>query len=194
MKRSFEFARSLKKGVDGVVSYEVDAVTMEVMKAFPDAQLPKYMTKNAAGADFFCAETVVIPSIWKSLVKAMGACTEGFSVDAIKGFMKPILVHTGIKAFMQEDEVLEIYNRSSGPKKKGIILANSVGIIDADYYNNLDNDGEIMFAFYNILPFDVEIKQGERIGQGIFKKVLRPDVGLVVVEDDRKSGFGSTDK
>ena len=95
---------------------------------------------------------------------------------------------------MPEDEVLEINNRSSGPKKKGLILANSVGIIDADFYNNTDNDGEIGFMFYNIMPFDVTIDAGERIGQGIFKKVLRPTEGLVVADDERQGGIGSTDK
>ena len=52
---------------------------------------------------------------------------------------------------MQDDEMLLLYNRSSNPKKKGLIMANSVGVIDKDYYGNPDNDGHFMFAFYNIL-------------------------------------------
>ena len=193
VKRSFEFAREVIKTEDGI-KYGVDPDTFEVVKAYPKAQLPKYMTKNAAGADFFCAETVVIPSIWKSLIRAMGACIETFSTESIRKMLAPTLVHTGIKSCMPEDEVLEIYNRSSGPKKKGLILANSVGIIDADFYNNTDNDGEIGFMFYNIMPFDVTIDAGDRIGQGIFKKVLRPTEGLVVADDERQGGIGSTDK
>ena len=51
---------------------------------------------------------------------------------------------------MQDDEVLILANRSSNPGKKGLILANSIGVIDKDYYGNPDNDGHIMFAFYNI--------------------------------------------
>ena len=57
---------------------------------------------------------------------------------------------------MQDDEMLLLYNRSSNPKKKGLILANSVGVVDKDYYGNVDNDGHIMFAFYNIKDEDVD--------------------------------------
>ena len=138
---------------------------------FEGTQLPVYATKNSACADFFCAEDIEIPS----------------------GFDKPTLVHTGVKACMEEDEVLEIYTRSSMPKKVGVLLANCVGIIDADYYNNPDNDGEIMFAYYNLRPEPVVIKKGDRVGQGMFKKVLRPTINLRVEEEERKGGFGSTD-
>ena len=99
---------------------------------------------------------------------------------------------TGLKAYMQDDEVLMLYNRSSNPKKKGLILANSVGVVDKDYYGNTDNDGHFMFAFYNIKDEDVFIKKGEAIGQAIFQKYF-------VTDDDnaegiRDGGFGSTNK
>ena len=51
-----------------------------------------------------------------------------------------------------------------------------------------------MFAFYNFMPFDVTIKVGDRIGQGVFKKFLRPEVGLKVKEADRTGGHGSTNE
>ena len=89
--------------------------------------------------------------------------------------MNPTLIKTGIKAYMADDEVLMLYNRSSNPKKKGLILANSVGVIDKDYYGNPDNDGHIMFAFYNIKEEDTIIKKGEAIGQAIFEKFLTVD-------------------
>lgn len=176
--RSFEFARKI---VDGKFTEE---------KAYEHAQLPEYQTMHSAGADFFCAETVVIPSIWKSVASLVGKFIKGekFEEDAFK----PTLVHTGIKARMEEDEALFLFNRSSGPKKLGLILANGVGVGDSDYVDNPDNDGEYMFAFYNIKPWDVEIKVGERIGQGVFKKVLRPTEGLRVKEVERQGGFGST--
>ena len=106
--------------------------------------------------------------------------------------MKPTLVKTGIKAYMQDDEVLILANRSSNPGKKGLILANSIGVIDKDYYGNPDNDGHIMFAFFNVKDEDIEIKKGEAIGQAIFQKFL-------ITDDDnetgvRQSGFGSTNK
>ena len=186
--RSFEFSRKL---VDGVPLQEKneDGV-FEFTKQFPDAQLPEYQTRNSAGADFFCAEEVVIPSIWGIAVEAI----KNNGLDGIKDIFKPTLVHTGIKSDMEDDEVLELYNRSSNPKKLGLVLANGVGVVDADYYNNKDNDGEIMFAFFNFKPYDVTIKVGDRIGQGVFKKVLRPTVGLRVKDTERKGGFGSTNE
>ncbi len=188
--RSFEFAKKIENGK--VVSD----------KAYDSAQLPEYQTKYSAGSDFFVAEDVVIPSIWKNipaLLAVFGPFNKvnyrpGPVNDEQKKGFAPTLVHTGIKASMEEDEVLYLYNRSSNPKKKGLILANGVGVVDADYYNNPDNDGEIMFAFYNILPWDVTIKQGERIGQGVFAKYLRPSAGLRVKDEGRDGGFGSTGK
>lgn len=176
--RAFAFARKIE---DGKVLEE---------KAYPDAQLPEYQTKNSAGADFFCAETVRVPSIWGVLLSELGTVIKERS--SILDVIKPTLVHTGVKAYMEDDEDLDLYNRSSNPGKLGLILANSVGIVDKDYADNTDNDGEIMFAFYNIKPWDVEIKVGDRIGQGIFRKVLRPTEGLRIKDEERQGGFGST--
>ena len=69
-------------------------------------------------------------------------------------------------------------------------MANSVGVIDKDYYGNPDNDGHFMFAFYNIKEEDVEIKKGEAIGQAVFQKYLVVDNDNA--EGERKGGFGST--
>ena len=146
----------------------------EVAKGFENKgiNLPVRKTKYSAGYDIEAAEDTVVPSLKKG--------------------MNPTLIKTGLKAYMQDDEVLMLYNRSSNPKKKGLILANSVGVIDKDYYGNVDNDGHIMFAFYNIKDEDITIKKGEAIGQGVFQKYL-------VIDDDeaegeRKGGFGSTSK
>lgn len=146
----------------------------EVAKGFENKgiNLPVRKTKYSAGYDIEAAEDTVVPSFKKG--------------------MNPTLIKTGLKAYMQDDEVLMLYNRSSNPKKKGLILANSVGVIDKDYYGNVDNDGHIMFAFYNIKDEDITIKKGEAIGQGVFQKYL-------VIDDDeaegeRKGGFGSTSK
>lgn len=146
----------------------------EIAKGFEDKQinLPVRKTKYSAGYDIEAAEDTVIPSFKKG--------------------MAPILIKTGIKAYMQDDEFLALYNRSSNPKKKGLILANSVGIIDKDYYGNPDNDGHIMFAFYNIKEEDVVIKKGEAIGQGIFQKFFAIDNDSA--EGERVGGFGSTSK
>lgn len=183
--RSFEFANKLSDGFTVVENNKP-------VKAYPEAQLPEYQTRHAAGADFFCAEDVVVPSIWKQLfhvMKAMALSENGIEI-------KPTLVHTGVKSNMEPDEYLEIVNRSSGPKKMGLIMANGVGIIDADYYSNKENDGEIGFLFYNIGFKDKTIKVGDRIGQGIFHKFLRPydeSKGLRIKDTVRSGGFGSTD-
>ena len=144
----------------------------EIAKGFEKAQinLPKRSTKNSAGYDIEAAEDTIIP--------------------VFKLGQKPTLVKTGLKAYMESDEVLILANRSSNPGKKGLILANSIGIVDSDYYENPDNDGHIMFAFYNIKDEDIEIKKGERIGQGMFQKYLITDDDLS--EGERKGGFGST--
>lgn len=101
-----------------------------------------------------------------------------------------IIAKTGLKAYMNDDEVLKIYIRSSLGFKKNLRLANSVGIIDADYYNNEDNEGHIMCALHNFGTKKQVLNKGERVAQGIFEKFL-------VVEDDqangkRDGGFGST--
>lgn len=144
----------------------------EIAKGFETAQinLPVRSTKNSAGYDIEAAEDCLIPSFKKG--------------------QKPTLVKTGIKAYMQSDEVLILANRSSNPGKKGLILANSIGVVDSDYYGNADNDGHIMYAFYNIKEEDIEIKKGEKIGQAIFQKYLITDNDITCGE--RTGGFGST--
>ena len=146
----------------------------EIARGFEEAQinLPKRTTKNSAGYDIEAAEDCVIP--------------------AFKLGQKPTLVKTGLKAYMKSDEVLILANRSSNPGKKGLILANSIGVVDSDYYGNKDNDGHIMFAFYNIKSEDIEIKKGERIGQGIFQKYLITDNDNA--EGERLGGWGSSGK
>lgn len=146
----------------------------EIAKGFEDKQikLPIRKTKFSAGYDIEAAEDCTIPSF--------------------KLGQKPTLIKTGIKAYMQDDEVLMLYNRSSNPKKKGLILCNSVGVIDKDYYGNSENDGHIMFAFYNVKEEDIVIKKGEAIGQGIFQKYLITDDDNA--DGERTGGFGSTSK
>lgn len=137
-----------------------------------DINLPIRKTAHSAGYDVEAAEDVVIP--------------------VFKSGMKPTLIKTGLKAYCGNDEYYMLVNRSSNPFKKGLVLANSVGIIDADYYNNPDNDGHFMFAYYNFFDTDLEIKKGEVIGQVVFTKYLITDDDVAIGE--RKGGFGSTSK
>ena len=146
----------------------------EIAKGFENKgiNLPERKTKYSAGYDIEAAEDTVVPSFKKG--------------------MNPTLIKTGLKAYMKDDEVLMLYNRSSNPKKKGLILSNSVGVIDKDYYGNPDNDGHIMFAFYNIKDEDITVKKGDAIGQGVFQKYLVTDDDSA--EGERVGGFGSTSK
>ena len=128
-------------------------------------------TKNSAGYDVEAAEDIIIPKYYPGL--------------------KPTLVPTGLKAYCKEDECFFLLNRSSGPKK-GFMLANSIGLVDADYYGNPDNDGHFYFAYFNCSDHDIEVKKGDVIGQVVFQKYLVVDSDSA--EGERMGGFGSTDK
>lgn len=124
--------------------------------------------------------------------KTSGSAGYDFS-SAIFVELKPkeiTFVTTGIKAFMQPDEVLQMYPRSSLSFKKKLIKANSVGIIDSDYYNNPDNEGEIMLILYNFGDKAITIEKGERIAQGVFMKYLTAENDETNIK--RLGGFGST--
>ena len=136
-----------------------------------DIHMPVRKTKNSAAYDVEAAEDIIIP--------------------VYEPGIKPTLIPTGLKAYCQDDEWYMLANRSSGPKK-GFVMANSIGVVDADYYNNETNDGHFYFQYYNFSNHELEVKKGDVIGQVIFMKYLK-------IDDDeasgtRKGGFGSTDK
>lgn len=168
----------------------------EKVSTFHEINLPKRATKHAAGYDFEAAEEVNIPSIWKSGVanalKIALNKEQAFMDETMIAQMKPTLVGTGVKAYMGEDEFLQLCNRSSNPLKNFLLLGNGVGVIDSDYYNNEANEGHIMFQFLNFGLKDVVIKKGERIGQGIFLPFLKADNDVSTTE--RAGGFGSSGK
>lgn len=154
-----------------------------------DINLPIRKTKNSVGYDIEAAEDTVIPSIWKNIFGNFSKFIKG---DKEYLEIKPTLVKTGLKSYFGEDEVLMLANRSSNPGKKGLILANSLGIIESDYYGNPDNDGHLMYAYYNFFPVDITIKKHDTIGQAYFQNFLKVDND--VAEGVRTGGFGSTDK
>lgn len=165
-----------------------------------DFNLPVRKTKNSAGYDFEVAEDICIPT-WTSQLMALAKATpqpkEPYSLEEIAALTKqtkakPTLVSTGVKCRLEEGYYLELSIRSSTPLKHWIILANSVGIIDADYCDNPDNEGEIFFQVINMSPFDIYIKKGDIIGQGIIKKYEVTDDDNA--EGERTGGFGSTSK
>lgn len=103
-----------------------------------------------------------------------------------------VMVKTGLKVSIPSGEALFIYPRSSLGIRKGLMLSNSVGVIDADYYNNENNEGHIMIPLYNFSSKEVKVEKGERVAQGIFMNYFK------TTDDDvdtkRAGGFGSTGK
>lgn len=138
--------------------------------------LPKRETKFSAGYDFKAAVDVTLPSI-------------NLNGDVL---LKPVLVPTGVKAKLDKDQVLILANRSSNALKRNLIIPNGVGVIDADYYNNPDNEGEIMGLFINIGKNDYHIHKGDRIMQGIITSYAV--TGNDQAQGKRNGGFGSTNK
>ena len=162
-----------------------------------DFNLPCRKTARAAGYDFEVVEDILIPSYFSLMEKAKSyyLTSQIFTLEEMAtvtkiNSIKPTLVPTGVKCQLDPDCYLELSVRSSTPLKYWLILANGVGIIDADYYNNSDNEGHIYFQIINLSPFDIQLKKGDIIGQGVIHKYETAD-------DDsasgiRNGGFGST--
>ena len=191
----------------------------EVVSKYADAGLPLPVraTANSAGYDFVVAkDTVLKPYVdhyrEMSLLKDVSfaqimenlfesakgkAAVQPLTLTDVANITgkhknKPTLVSTGMKCKLDPGTYLELSVRSSTPLKHWIILANGVGIIDADYYNNPDNEGEIFFQLINLSPFNIVLQKGEKIGQGIIKNygITEDDAA----SGDRLGGFGSTSK
>ena len=154
----------------------------EIISNFKDknVNIPKRQTLSAAGYDFEAAENIVVPTIWKKVWKKWFNNVE----------INATLIPTGIKSYMGKEEYLQLSIRSGMALKSGLILANGIGVVDADYYDNESNEGHIMFAVYNFGLSDKYVKKGERIGQGVFLPFLKADNDIVIKE--RSGGFGST--
>lgn len=103
-----------------------------------------------------------------------------------------VLIPLGVKAYMSPDEYLDLRVRSSLGIKRQLMLATGASVIDADYYNNPDNEGEIMVVLYNYGDETQTIEAGERIVQGIFTKYFLVDNDATT--DERTGGTGSTNK
>lgn len=127
---------------------------------------PERKTKYSAGYDFYCPADVVIPSLTSAIIP------------------------TGYKVELEPEEVLTIHIRSSLAFKKGLRMTNGVGIIDADYYNNPENEGEILIGVFNPGVGTQTIKKGERFAQGV---VFAYHTWGDLPAEERVGGVGSTD-
>lgn len=137
---------------------------------YDSIQLPKRSTSQSAGYDFFTPY----------LCQIQTGC------DA--------RILTGIRAIMDPGYVLMIYPRSSLGIKSGVTLANSTGIIDADYAN-AKNEGHIhivLTAKESPVKHFVTLAQGDRVAQGVFLKFFTTDDD--VADGVRTGGMGSTGK
>ena len=131
-----------------------------------------------------------------SLPKRKTAASAGYDIESAEEIIlepgKVTLVPTGLKAYMQADEYLGLHVRSGFSIKNVISCINSQGIIDADYYNNPDNEGHIMVRVHNGGSKPVTIVKGDRFCQGIFVPFGTADEEEVTAA--RHGGFGSTDR
>lgn len=130
-------------------------------------KLPERSTKNSMAYDIYSPESFILKP------------------------KETYMLKTGIKACMNEDEGL-ILNVRSSMGKKHIMLANTNGWIDSDYYNNPDNEGEIGLLLYNYGEEEWKVRAGDRVAQAMFIKYLKTDDDTA--EGERVGGFGSTNK
>lgn len=178
--------------------------------------IPYRKTADSAGYDFYCAEdTIIFPAVdigagfLAKLSNKISANSENkeqaltewlnknkyLTLDEVAAYNKEFytkvdLVPTGIKCYLPHGYYLQLSVRSSLPLKHWLIMANSIGVIDADYYNNPDNEGHIYFQLINLGQYPIIIKKGDCFGQGIILPYN------ITNEDNttaaRVGGFGST--
>lgn len=133
----------------------------------PSISLPERSTKKSMAYDIYSPESFILEPKQTYMLK------------------------TGIKAKMLDDEGL-ILNVRSSMGKKHIMLANTNGWIDSDYYNNSDNEGEIGLLFYNYGEEPWEVNLGDRVAQAMFIKFLKCSDEKEIL-NERSGGWGSTE-
>lgn len=158
----------------------------QIKEIYDNIKLPKRATTGSAGYDFFSPIDIDIYPDGAISFNEYDALT----VTEMSGIT---LIPTGIRCKIEEGWVLQIFPRSSLGFKYGLKLANTVGIIDSDYYHS-DNEGHIFVKFINDSAFrkDVPLKAGQAFCQGVFTPF-----GITYSDDTqavRNGGFGSTDK
>lgn len=144
-------------------------VSKEFKKHEEAVHLPTRGSKHSAGYDFYSPKRIVVPPFGKSGI-----------------------ISTDVKAYMQEGEVLILHVRSSIGIKRGLTLSNCTSVIDKDFYNNPENDGNICFVLQNNTDKKQVIEKGERVMQGIFMPFLIADDDEAAAE--RLGGIGSSGK
>ena len=120
--------------------------SVRIRRLDPSVPLPQYQTPGSAGFDLAASADLIIPA---------GTIA---------------LVPTGLVIQVPAGHFLGIFARSSTPLKKGLMVANGVGVIDEDYCGPED---EVKIQVLNFTATPVEVKRGDRIAQGLFLPVTR---------------------
>lgn len=131
-------------------------------------EVPTRKTKGSAGYDFNCPFEININP------------------------KKKVKFPTGIKAEMPEDVVLQLHIRSSLGIKHDLCITNTTGIIDSDYYNNPDNEGDIIISITNNGVYHYVTESHKAVAQGIFMKYETTEDDKA--DGERIGGIGSTSK
>jgi dUTP pyrophosphatase len=139
---------------------------LKIKRLQPGVSLPEAATAGAAGFDLAAAADVEIPP------------------RSIR------LVGTGLVIAVPSGYFLGIFARSSTPLKRGLMVANGVGIIDSDYCGPED---EIKIQVFNITDAPVNVARGDRLAQGIVLPSPRIEWDEVTeMSVPTRGGFGST--
>ena len=136
-----------------------------ITRIHPQARLPQYETSGAAGFDLAAVADVTVEP------------------------RRVALVPTGLVIKVPEGMFLGIFARSSTPLKRGLMVANGVGVIDSDYCGPQD---EVKVQVLNFTPAPVDVKRGDRLAQGIFLKYTPPEWEEGEPLGNTRGGFGST--
>lgn len=157
----------------------------EIRNIYDSIKLPERSTVGSAGYDFFLPIDMTI--YFNGAMICTGAYTDYKSASGI------VNIPTGIRCKIEDGWVLQMFPRSGLGFKYGLRLANTVGVIDSDYYNS-DNEGHIFVKLVNdsALNKNISLKAGQAFCQGVFIPF-----GITYtdnVQAKRNGGFGSTDK
>lgn len=150
-------------------TYKDELSKFETVTGFEDAKIPERKTQHSAGYDIACYEDTTIQP------------------DCV------VLVKTGLKCSMPNMTHGQLHLRSSIGIKYPVCLANGVGIIDEDYYNNESNEGHIQVPIFNYGKEPITFEKGTTIAQLVIipYAILNKDN---VHNVERKGGFGSTNE
>ncbi len=138
---------------------------IRITRIDPRASLPAYQTEGAAGFDLALIEETAIPA------------------------KTAVLARTGLGFGTPDGHALMIFPRSSLFKKYGLMLANSVGVLDQDYAGPQD---ELLLHLYNTSDAPVTLKAGDRVAQGVFMPITRAEWEEAEADSANRGGFGST--